>query len=213
MNLGDKIRMLLKEQGHAQQDLAFATGLAQQAISRIVVGRKRPNINTALRIANALGVTLDFLVDDTIDGLSESRDSRSEAEQFLDEIIRVIGVQEAKRRLLLAPEMITQAVEVPKGAPTINARGPRISQVYFIEDRSNRLIKIGFTKSLNARLGKIRKKHPEAYILATMRGDRWEESEVHEIFSRYRIDGEWFAPSPLIHEYMAANATAYAGRN
>ena len=50
------------ELGMSQRDVADASGLTQAAICHFERGRREPNLVNALRVAKALGTTIDHLV-------------------------------------------------------------------------------------------------------------------------------------------------------
>jgi len=62
MRLGERIDLVMKEQGKKQADISRATGIGSGQISYIVTGRTRdPAISYIVKIAEALNVSLDFL--------------------------------------------------------------------------------------------------------------------------------------------------------
>lgn len=62
MNISSKMKELREENGWTQRDLASHANLTPQCISLIEKGEREPGINTALLIANAFSVPLDYLV-------------------------------------------------------------------------------------------------------------------------------------------------------
>jgi transcriptional regulator with XRE-family HTH domain len=70
MKLGDKITMLRKQKNISQVELAEKTGISRDGISKYERGDIVPSVEYAKRMADALGVSLDFLV---------SEDAREEA--------------------------------------------------------------------------------------------------------------------------------------
>lgn len=56
------IESRLEELGMKQIELARRTGITQQSISDYMTGKVQPSLMTLIRIANALDVTLDWLV-------------------------------------------------------------------------------------------------------------------------------------------------------
>lgn len=56
------IESRLEELGMKQIELARRTGITQQSISAYMTGKVQPSLMTLIRIANALDVTLDWLV-------------------------------------------------------------------------------------------------------------------------------------------------------
>lgn len=70
--------------------------------------------------------------------------------------------------------------------------------VYFIRSGGDGNIKIGYTSgSAQERLKGLQtaQAHP-LHILATVRGNRNYEHTLHQQFSEYRLEGEWFSPHP-----------------
>ena len=64
--LGEKVKKLRERKGMNQKQLAVASQITQATISRIESGQVKELKSEALkRLANALGVTIDFLVDKT----------------------------------------------------------------------------------------------------------------------------------------------------
>jgi len=65
--------------------------------------------------------------------------------------------------------------------------------VYFANMGSRRPIKIGFTKNLTSRLGKVRRQAP--YVIQeilVIPGSKWLEYRLHDWFRRHNSNGEWF---------------------
>ena len=65
MKLGEKITKLKKLKNLSQVALAEATGISRDAISKYERGDSMPSVDYAKRIADALGVSLDYLVSDS----------------------------------------------------------------------------------------------------------------------------------------------------
>ena len=65
MKLGEKITKLKKLKNLSQVALAEATGISRDAISKYERGDSVPSVDYAKRIADALGVSLDYLVNDS----------------------------------------------------------------------------------------------------------------------------------------------------
>lgn len=64
MKLGEKITKLKKLKNLSQVALAEVTGISRDAISKYERGDSVPSVDYAKRIADALGVSLDYLVSD-----------------------------------------------------------------------------------------------------------------------------------------------------
>ncbi len=65
MKLGEKITKLKKLKKLSQVALAEATGISRDAISKYERGDSVPSVDYAKRIADTLGVSLDYLVSDS----------------------------------------------------------------------------------------------------------------------------------------------------
>ena len=61
--IAEKIRGIRKLKKLTQADLAELTGFAVSHISHLETGRKRTSLDALIRIANALGVTVDQLLE------------------------------------------------------------------------------------------------------------------------------------------------------
>lgn len=66
--------------------------------------------------------------------------------------------------------------------------------VYFMQDGHHGRIKIGFSNDLEERLKDLRTANPDIRLLGSIPGDRTKETLVHRMFSKHRIEGEWFDP-------------------
>ena len=62
MTIGDRIKHLCKQKGITQKQLAELTGITEASISRTVNGGREPRANSILKLADALGVTTDYLL-------------------------------------------------------------------------------------------------------------------------------------------------------
>jgi len=76
--------------------------------------------------------------------------------------------------------------------------------VYFILDTYKKDIKIGFTsKHIKERLSALQtSSSSELKVLATIPADRAYEKELHGKFDKFRVNGEWFSPSPDLVSYI-----------
>lgn len=62
MNFGERLRLLRKEKGLSRDDLAVIVGTSGPIIGRYERNEITPSVEVALKIADALEVTLDYLV-------------------------------------------------------------------------------------------------------------------------------------------------------
>jgi transcriptional regulator with XRE-family HTH domain len=61
--IGERIRNLRIDKGLKQNQLAEATGLSRISIGNYERGNRQPPVDVAAKIASALGVTVDYLLD------------------------------------------------------------------------------------------------------------------------------------------------------
>lgn len=73
MKLHEKIKRLRKEHGMSQAKLAELTGVHKAHFSRLERGVYQPSIELLKKIAQALDVTADYLLNDEIDEISPVR--------------------------------------------------------------------------------------------------------------------------------------------
>ncbi len=76
--IGTRIRRLRKEQGLTQQSLAELSHQEPSNISHIERGATKPSLPTIVNIANALGVTVDDLLCDSLTNDSVSFNKTAE---------------------------------------------------------------------------------------------------------------------------------------
>jgi transcriptional regulator with XRE-family HTH domain len=95
MELKIKLKYLMNTRGFNGQKLARLSQVSDSEISRILQGKSRPGLDNALRLAQALGVSLDFLADDNLDAVPpEPADSLSPEERKILGISQKIGCPE-----------------------------------------------------------------------------------------------------------------------
>ncbi len=96
--------MLLK--GFNQQKLARLSSVSDSEVSRILKGKSNPSLEYAFRLAQALGISLDYLADDRVD---EERPSApadlSPVEAEVLEIARDFEPRQARRILETAADL------------------------------------------------------------------------------------------------------------
>jgi transcriptional regulator with XRE-family HTH domain len=67
MELKDKLQMLMARHALNGQKLARSSQVSDSEISRILQGKSRPGLDNAFRLARSVGVSLDYLADDSLD--------------------------------------------------------------------------------------------------------------------------------------------------
>ena len=95
MELKTKLKNLMNSRGLNGQKLARLSQVSDSEISRILQGKSRPGLDNALRLAQALAVSLDYLADDTVDNETpEPTDTLSAEERKALSLIQKIGTAE-----------------------------------------------------------------------------------------------------------------------
>lgn len=96
MELKQKLQMLMKSRNLNGQRLARLSKVSDSEISRILQGKSRPGLDNALRLAQAVGVSLDYLADDRIDvEPSQADDALTPDDQRILGLCKKIGHEEA----------------------------------------------------------------------------------------------------------------------
>jgi transcriptional regulator with XRE-family HTH domain len=142
MNLDEKLHKQMLLKGLNGQKLARLSQVSDSEISRILAGKSLPGLENAFRLAKAVGVSLDFLADDSLEAepaktadvtsdleksmLRTARDiGTREAAQLL-EIARFVGYETAMRRLLDAKPTI-EVPEPNRAAPLAASTSTRVT--------------------------------------------------------------------------------------
>lgn len=148
MELKAKLKNLMTNRGLNGQKLARLSQVSDSEISRILQGKSRPGLDNALRLAQALCVSLDYLADDMLDNeAAEPTDSLSPDErkalsliqklgtaQILTilENVRFLGYEVAMSRLVGAKPIIEIDKDMSESRPTVapsQVVAPRTSSV------------------------------------------------------------------------------------
>ena len=94
MTFGNKLKTIRTEKGYSQELLASKIGVKKQTISRYENSEREPNIRTAKRIANALGISLEELAENE-DELNKKIAARDDDEEVDPVILDLITKLEA----------------------------------------------------------------------------------------------------------------------
>jgi transcriptional regulator with XRE-family HTH domain len=138
MELKIKLQNLMTRRGLNGQKLARLSQVSDSEISRILQGKSRPGLDNALRLAQAVGVSLDYLADDRLDAEpTEPPDTLSAEERkvlgviqkmgcsdmlTILETVRFLGYEVAMSRLVGAKPVIEIAdKEAPDIRPTLTS--------------------------------------------------------------------------------------------
>src|SRR3954470_18107150 len=67
MKLEEKLLNRMRRLGLNGQKLAKVSEVSDSEISRILAGKSRPGLENAFKLARALGISLDYLADDSLE--------------------------------------------------------------------------------------------------------------------------------------------------
>ena len=111
MGYAEKLKRLCALRGLDQSELAERLNVPKSSISRIFGGTRDLKLGLARDMARELGVSLDYLVDDSVDlSLTDQFIVVSQDEWAVLKLVRRLGVEVALDRLL-------QVVEPPSPPP------------------------------------------------------------------------------------------------
>lgn len=83
ISMGKRIRKFREAKGWSQSELAYQVQMSNTTISHIEVGSGKPELNTVVRISNALGVSLDMILCESLSVSLEAYQTEL-SEQFKD---------------------------------------------------------------------------------------------------------------------------------
>ena len=129
----EKLSQKILQLGLNGQKLARKSDVSDSEISRIMNGKSLPGLENAIALARAVGVSLDYLADDTLDADPNlPKESANELETTILRLVREIGQMEsfhilqtsrilgyeiAASRLLEGKPTVTPATEAAR--PTV----------------------------------------------------------------------------------------------
>lgn len=87
MQLNQRIQFLLSKKGMSQAELSRASGISSAQVAHIVTGRtKDPAISFAIKIADALDVSLDYLAGRDMDEIQYSDEYRQKLNDHYEQL-------------------------------------------------------------------------------------------------------------------------------
>ena len=73
MTFGEKLKQIRISRDLSQDEMAIILGTSKQVISRYEKGQRTPRITVAKDYAEKLSVPINYLIDDSIDSISEAQ--------------------------------------------------------------------------------------------------------------------------------------------
>ncbi len=130
MTFAEKVYKQMLVRGLNQQRLAQLSSVSDSEVSRVLRGKSSPSLEYAHRLAKALGVSLDYLADDTLVADPAFAEPRQEAaDREILELARDLGHRQARRvletTLDLGYEVATRRLlGVDSGRPVVERDEP-----------------------------------------------------------------------------------------
>lgn len=90
IGLGRKIRFKRKSNGLTQEQLAERTGISISFLGHIERGSRKASLETLVKLANALEVSLDYLLQDSLDSFILSTPHPESQIEALNEIQEIL---------------------------------------------------------------------------------------------------------------------------
>jgi transcriptional regulator with XRE-family HTH domain len=116
MRFAEKVNRRLAELGWNDSRLAIEAKVSTSAVGKWTDGESLPRIDLAIRVARALGISLDYLADDALDEPPPATEERSEADAMILALAKTWGYAQAAKRLqVIQPPPF--AVEPPDKSP------------------------------------------------------------------------------------------------
>ena len=93
----EKLSQKILQLGLNGQKLARKSDVSDSEISRIMNGKSLPGLENAIALARAVGVSLDYLADDSLDvDPNQPKESADERETTIQRLAREIGFKQAE---------------------------------------------------------------------------------------------------------------------
>lgn len=122
MRFSEKLEIWIGKRGLTQGTLAKQVGLSPSAISDMTAAKRRPYMDQGLKLAKALGLSLDFLADDDLDYPAEAGSDMTDDERFVLQLIRDLGLGRAEAVKRLASVVVVEAETGGKVQPVRTLR-------------------------------------------------------------------------------------------
>jgi transcriptional regulator with XRE-family HTH domain len=106
MKFSEKLYKQMLSLGMNQQKLARQSGVSDSEVSRILAGKSQPGLENAFKLAQAVGVSLDYLADESLlEDPARSDELVPPEEREVMELARQLGPRQARRLLETASEL------------------------------------------------------------------------------------------------------------
>lgn len=120
-----------------------------------------------------------------------------------DGVLASLGIDLADALRLTTSQRAMIAARITGERPSSARATPE--WVYFVQSGWDGPIKIGCAADVDARVRQLQTgSADQLWLLAAMHGDAATEHRLHELFSGYRVRGEWFSPAPVLLDFIGA---------
>lgn len=101
MNMGEKIKQLLRQNNMTQKTLAEKVGVTETAISHYIKGDRNPAGAILLNLANVLHTTTDYLLSDKEYGADDKQKSIDQSYKLLARNVNFLTLEQKTKFLKL----------------------------------------------------------------------------------------------------------------
>lgn len=118
MRFAEKLNRRLAELGWNDSRLAAEAKVSTSAVGKWTEGESLPRLDFALRVANALGLSLDYLANDELDAPPKTSEAISDSDRIILDLAKDWGPVQAARRLRIPqdPAVVVDPPDTPPGA-------------------------------------------------------------------------------------------------
>lgn len=130
MTFGEKVDKLCEAKGWVPAELARRCGVSRNTAGRWIADERQPYTDKLLRLAEVLGVSVDYLTDDAQDEPPAPELTSDEREILRSIRASGLGYQEVMRRLMAGAATAPVGPASAPGRPVVTDIDPRTNRPY-----------------------------------------------------------------------------------